>query len=77
MDKNKFSEIASKFLKISVEDLRDDMTPADVPQWDSMNYLLMVAELEREYKIALTMDEVTGAKTLGDVKAAIRKRKEI
>ena len=68
---SKFNNIASKFLKVDPSTLRDEMTPADIPEWDSMNYLLFIAELEKEFNVSFTMDEVISAKSLGDVKNSL------
>lgn len=71
MQKN-FNTIVVEKLKIKEEDIADALTPADVPDWDSMNYLLFIAELEKEYKITFTMDEVLQAQSLGDVRKYLR-----
>jgi acyl carrier protein len=65
---DKFAQIAEDFLHIPRAKQRDTLTPADVKNWDSMNYLLFIAELEKQFDMSFTMDEVMQAKTLGDVK---------
>ena len=67
-----FETIAEEMLKIPQENIQDSLTPKDVPNWDSMNYLLFIAELEKEYNISFTMDEVLGAQTLGAVRSLAR-----
>ena len=67
-----FNELAEQQLGIPASDVKDELTPKDVPNWDSMNYLLFIAELEKEYNIAFTMDEVLGAQTLGAVRDLAR-----
>ena len=69
-----FNQIAQELLKIPAGLVRDDMTPKDVPDWDSMNYLLFIAELEKEFNISFTMDEVLNAKSLGEVKNIIKSK---
>ena len=68
-----FNKIAAEQLKMAESDVRDDLSPKDIPDWDSVNYLLFIAELEKEYNVSLTMDEVLGAQTLGDVRNAVEK----
>ncbi len=63
-----FNTIVTEQLKIASSDISDALTPKDVPEWDSMNYLLFIAELEKEYGVSFTMDEVLGARSLGDVR---------
>ena len=69
-----FNTIVTEQLKIKSEDISDTLTPKDVPEWDSMNYLLFIAELEKEYKISFTMDEVLGAQSLGDVRKFLKSK---
>lgn len=67
-----FEEIVGAMLRIPKSDGMDALTPKDIPDWDSMNYLLFIAELEKEYGITFTMDEVLSAQSLGDVRKAVR-----
>ncbi len=69
-----FDSIAAEFLKIPIDAVSDALTPNDVPNWDSMNYLLFIAELEKEYGVSFTMDEVLEARSLGDVRKALEKK---
>ena len=69
-----FNTIVTEQLKIKSEDISDTLTPKDVPEWDSMNYLLFIAELEKEYKISFTMDEVLSAQSLGDVRKSLKSK---
>lgn len=69
-----FNEIVTRILHIDPIAVGDTASPEDIPDWDSMNYLLFIAELEKHYNTSFTMDEVLGAKNLGDVKALITKR---
>ncbi len=67
-----FNTIVTEQLKIQAADISDALTPKDVPDWDSMNYLLLISELEKEYGVSFTMDEVLGAQSLGDVRKALK-----
>ncbi len=66
-----FSDIVTEQLGIPKEKISDTLTPADVPEWDSMNYLLFIGELEKQYNISFTMDEILGAASLGAVRALV------
>jgi acyl carrier protein len=71
-----FKEIVSARFGIPETDIRDDLSGKDVPEWDSMNYLLFIAELEKEFGFSFTMDEVLNAQTLGDLRAVVEARKQ-
>ncbi len=71
----KFNLIVSNIFKLKPEEISDEMTSKDVPEWDSMNYLFLIAELEKEYKVSFTMDEVMNAQCLGDIHKIVNDRK--
>ncbi len=71
---DKFDIIVSRVFKIKPEDISDSLTGKDIPDWDSMNYLLFIAELEKQFDLSFTMDEVLGANSLGDVRNLLKKR---
>lgn len=66
-----FEDIVTEQLGIPKEKISDSLTPADVPEWDSMNYLLFIGELEKQYNISFTMDEILTASSLGAVRALV------
>ena len=70
-----FNTIASELFSISEETIHDDLSSQDIPNWDSMNYLLFIAELEKEFGITFTMDQVMNAKTIGDLRAIVDQKK--
>ncbi|MGH7246333.1 MAG: acyl carrier protein [Candidatus Levyibacteriota bacterium] len=69
-----FNSIASAILKIPEAEITDALTPKDIPDWDSMNYLLFIAELEKEYNVSFTIDETLNADSLGAVKNILRSK---
>lgn len=66
-----FNKIVRDLFSVKEEDIRDEMSSKDIPDWDSMNYLLFIAELEKNFNITFSMDEVMDAKTLGDVRRIV------
>ena len=67
-----FNALVTEHFKIAPADIADTLTARDVPEWDSMNYLLFIADVEKEYSVSFNMDEVLGARTLGDIKEMLR-----
>lgn len=67
-------EIIKKIFKVELEEINDEMSPKTIPNWDSMNYLLFISEVEKEFKISFSMDEVLNSKNLGDIKLAMRQK---
>ena len=71
MDKT-FNEIVAKMFNIKEVKIRDNLSSKDIPDWDSMNYLLFIAELEKEFNLSFSMDEVLNATTLGTIKNLLK-----
>ena len=70
-----FNTIVAEIFKIGEADVRDEMSSKDIPEWDSMNYLLFIAELEKEYGVSFSMDQVMSAQTLGDLHRVVEEKK--
>ena len=70
----KINSIIQKIFKIKPEEITDQMSPDTIPDWDSMNYLLFISELEKEFNIQFTVDETMEAKNLGDIKKYLRNK---
>lgn len=69
-----FVALVAEHFKIPADTVRDTLTSKDIPQWDSMNYLLFIAELEKEYGVSFTMDEVLTADSLGTIRTHLRSK---
>lgn len=72
LNMEKFNQIVLSIFALSANDISDSLTAKDIPAWDSMNYLLFIAELEKEFQVSFGMDEVLGARSLGEVKDILR-----
>ncbi len=69
-----FNQIVNEILKIPEENIKDDLSSKDIPEWDSMNYLLFIAELEKQFDLSFSMDEVINAQNIGDIRKIVEKR---
>lgn len=71
-----FNQIVSATFSLPEENITDDLSSKDIPEWDSMNYLMFIADLEKEFSISFTMDEVMNAQTLGDIRRILESRQK-
>lgn len=55
--------------------LREDMTAADVKNWDSLNHIDLIVAIEREFKVKFTTAEVTMLKNVGQLAALVDKKR--
>lgn len=51
--------------------LRDDMTSADVENWDSLTHMLMITTVESEFGIKFKLKELNKLKLVGDLVSII------
>lgn len=71
-----FNQIVHELFSVPEGSIRDDLSSKDIPDWDSMNYLMFIAELEKNFNVSFTMDEVINAKSIGDLRIIIENRKK-
>ena len=67
----KLISLLSKVLNISPDDISDSTSPENTPSWDSFNALVMVTELESEFDLSFTMEEVYEVRCVADIRAAL------
>ena len=70
---DKLKSILSQILEIPEDEINDNTSPDNADAWDSFNGLMLVSELENNYNIKFTMDEVVSVKNVGDIKRALKK----
>ena len=56
--------------------LSDTSCAAEVEEWDSLTHLSIISDLEDEFGINFTLDEINNSKNLGELVTAIIKHKE-
>ena len=70
----KVFEIVADVLNTKLEVLSDDTTQADIETWDSLNSLLLVNEIEKEFDVKFTIDEVIKIEKISDIKKILIKK---
>lgn len=70
---NKLNQILAKVLGINQDQITDETSPDNVETWDSFNGLMLVSELESEFNVRFTMDEVLSVKCVKDIKESLKK----
>ncbi|OFY84968.1 MAG: hypothetical protein A3K10_00775 [Bacteroidetes bacterium RIFCSPLOWO2_12_FULL_31_6] len=48
----------------------------DIGQWNSLNHVLLISEIEKEFEISFELDEMIGFKDVGDIIKAIQSKKK-
>lgn len=57
-------------------ELEEETTAEDIDDWDSLNHITLMAAVEDEFGIRLSMGEVSGLKNVGELAQAIEKKKQ-
>ena len=71
MSKKLFSLI-SRVLEVPEKELSDNSTPESIENWDSYNGLLLVDELESEFKVKFSVEEVYDVHSIADIKRHLK-----
>jgi acyl carrier protein len=54
--------------------LRDSMTSADIPEWDSLAQINLVVGSEEEFKVRFSTAEIRASKNVGEFKELIARK---
>lgn len=65
-------EILEKVLKVNAKTISDSTKPEDIESWDSFNGLVLVTELEKNFNVEFSLNEVVSVKKVGDIKNILR-----
>lgn len=56
--------------------LTESTNAADVEEWDSLTHLSIISDIEVEFGISFTLDEITNSKNLGELLTALERHLE-
>ena len=59
-------EIISRVMNIPIEKISDISGPDSIPEWDSFNMFVLLAEIEKEFEVNFSLEETLEIKTVGD-----------
>ncbi|MFQ5717603.1 MAG: acyl carrier protein [Nitrospinales bacterium] len=70
----KLRDILANAIDVEPDELTDESSPDTMPEWDSFAHLNMVAALEQEYGISLTLEEVIEMQTLSKIREVVSRK---
>jgi acyl carrier protein len=71
INNKKLITLISNVLDIDVNLITDDTSPENTESWDSFNALVMVSELESEFDVHFSMEEVYSVTCVQDIREAL------
>jgi acyl carrier protein len=69
-----FECIFAKVFAIPEETINDSLALSDIPSWDSMSHMMLIAKLEENFSVELSGDEIADFRRVGDVREALKRR---
>ena len=69
---NKLYSIISKVMDVPESEINDQTSPENIESWDSFHGLVLVDELENNFNIKFTIEEVADVQNVGDIKRHIK-----
>lgn len=68
----KLYKLLSKILEIPAKNINDDVSPENTSSWDSFNGLMIASELEKQFRVRFTIDEIIDVKNVRDIKRHLK-----
>ena len=59
-------QIVSEVMNMPIEKISDISGPDSIPEWDSFNMFVLLAEIEKEFVVNFSLEETLEIKTVGD-----------
>ncbi len=69
----KLRHLLAKTLGVSPESISDESSPDTIASWDSFNGLMLVTELEKQFNVKFTMEEVMAVRNVRDIKESLNR----
>lgn len=67
-------KLFSEILEIPVNELNDNTSPENTPQWDSLAAMMLIAAIENEFNVQLTTKEILKMSNLGAAHALLKEK---
>lgn len=72
MMSSKLYSIIAKVMKIPIDSITDQSTPQSIPNWTSFVGYVLLNELETQFNVKFTIDEVIDVKNISDIKRHLK-----
>ncbi|MFH0908124.1 MAG: acyl carrier protein [bacterium] len=64
---SRLKNLLCSVFNVDPDTIREDSSPATLPQWNSLAHVTMVAAVEQEFDVQFEMKEILGIKSLADL----------
>lgn len=66
--------LISEILRIPESDIIDTIDMEETGTWDSLSHMQLIAAIEEDFGIELTVEEIVVMRSVGQIKDVLRKR---
>lgn len=73
MIKEKILDIISKTINVDMSILTDDLSIGDIPEWDSVGNLAIIAAIEEELQIEIPLEDLFEMTSIVSIVAEVKK----
>ncbi len=70
---NKLREVIAHVLEIDTASINGSTSQDNVPTWDSFKGLMLIAEIERNFQMKFTMEDIVGITCVQDIQDTLQK----
>ena len=68
------SGLVASILRVPAADVVDSLDMESTGTWDSLSHMQLIAAIEDEFAIELTLDEIVAMRSVGQIKDVLRAR---
>jgi acyl carrier protein len=65
-------DVLSVTLRVPVDRISDDFSPADCPNWDSVRHLMLMLAIEDKFEISFSEKEIAELRRFATIRDAVR-----
>jgi acyl carrier protein len=67
-----FEQLFADVFGFPQELVKDELGFREVPRWDSLAHMMLIARIEDTYEMQFTGDEIADMKSVGDLRKSLR-----
>lgn len=68
--REEIKNVVAETLNVDPVSIKDVMAFEDIPEWDSMMFIMILSELEERLKVSIPLEEAMELKTMADLYTA-------
>jgi acyl carrier protein len=68
----KLYQVIARILDVPVSEINDESSPETIENWDSFNSLMLADELESEFNISFTLEEIIDSPNVTAIKKHLK-----